>query len=66
MGTAEMALKEVRELRAQLEFLRKGGCTCEKPKWHYINIIAMYRCSRCGAVASPRLITDAEREVCRG
>ncbi len=54
------AIRRVEALEKQVALLMRGGCVCEKPEWYYANLLSLYRCSRCDAVLSSRLMPEKE------
>lgn len=42
----------------RMEWLERGGCTCETPEWHFAWLISCYRCGNCGATVSARVLPD--------
>ncbi len=58
--TTDILYQRVIALEKQVALLMRGGCVCEKPEWYYANLLSFYRCSRCDAVLSSRLMPEKE------
>ncbi len=52
--------ERVAALEREVVLLRRGGCTCECPRWHRTGESHAY-CAGCSAIVAVRLLPEKER-----